>query len=138
MAKAELGTKRTCGNCAARFYDLGRDPIICPKCSTTFIPAPVSRAKPEKAAPVKPKPAEDEEELEGAELVTLEDADDEDGTTGAVKAASLDDDDEDNDDIDIDLELADEELSKQVDIVDDEDVDDPDDIIEDDDDEDDD
>lgn len=32
MAKAEWGTKRTCTTCGARFYDLQRDPIICPKC----------------------------------------------------------------------------------------------------------
>ena len=34
MAKPELGTKRVCVACAARFYDLGRQPAICPKCST--------------------------------------------------------------------------------------------------------
>lgn len=32
MAKPEWGVKRTCLSCAARFYDLGRDPIICPNC----------------------------------------------------------------------------------------------------------
>jgi uncharacterized protein (TIGR02300 family) len=26
------GTKRVCTNCTARFYDLGRRPIVCPKC----------------------------------------------------------------------------------------------------------
>lgn len=32
MAKPEWGTKRTCTTCGARFYDMQRDPIICPKC----------------------------------------------------------------------------------------------------------
>ena len=32
MVQPELGTKRTCQQCASRFYDLGRDPIVCPKC----------------------------------------------------------------------------------------------------------
>ena len=32
MAKPELGTKRLCGSCAAKFYDLSKDPITCPKC----------------------------------------------------------------------------------------------------------
>ncbi|MBO0711819.1 MAG: TIGR02300 family protein, partial [Acetobacteraceae bacterium] len=32
MAKAELGTKRLCANCGAKFYDLNKDPIVCPKC----------------------------------------------------------------------------------------------------------
>jgi len=39
--KAERGTKLTCQNteCGSRFYDLNRDPIICPKCGTTYDPA---------------------------------------------------------------------------------------------------
>jgi uncharacterized protein (TIGR02300 family) len=36
VPKADLGQKRVCGNCAAKFYDLGRNPIICPKCGTEF------------------------------------------------------------------------------------------------------
>ena len=34
--KAERGTKRTCQECEARFYDLNRDPIICPMCGVVF------------------------------------------------------------------------------------------------------
>ncbi len=34
MAKAELGTKRVCVACGARFYDLTKSPAICPKCAT--------------------------------------------------------------------------------------------------------
>ena len=34
MAKPEWGAKRTCHNCGARFYDLCREPIVCPVCST--------------------------------------------------------------------------------------------------------
>ncbi len=36
--KAERGTKRTCQNpeCGSRFYDLNRDPIVCPICQTTY------------------------------------------------------------------------------------------------------
>ena len=36
MAKPELGTKRLCGSCGAKFYDLSKDPIVCPKCGTVF------------------------------------------------------------------------------------------------------
>jgi uncharacterized protein (TIGR02300 family) len=32
LVKASWGTKRTCQNCAARFYDLNKSPIKCPKC----------------------------------------------------------------------------------------------------------
>ena len=34
MAKPELGNKRVCVSCSARFYDLLKQPAICPKCST--------------------------------------------------------------------------------------------------------
>jgi uncharacterized protein (TIGR02300 family) len=36
--KAERGTKRTCQKpeCGSRFYDLNRDPIVCPICQTVL------------------------------------------------------------------------------------------------------
>jgi uncharacterized protein (TIGR02300 family) len=42
VSKAELGTKRLCGNCGAKFYDVLKDPIVCPKCSTVFVPPAVT------------------------------------------------------------------------------------------------
>ena len=46
MAKPELGTKRLCGSCGAKFYDLSKDPIVCPKCGTVFeIVVPVARGR---------------------------------------------------------------------------------------------
>ena len=36
MTKPELGTKRLCANCCARYYDLNKTPIACPKCGTPF------------------------------------------------------------------------------------------------------
>ncbi|HUI15040.1 MAG TPA: TIGR02300 family protein [Xanthobacteraceae bacterium] len=80
MAKAELGTKRLCANCGAKFYDLNKDPIHCPKCGTVHEVAPVvTRARPE-AAPVVPRPPVPAEEVavpETAEVetVSLEEAD---------------------------------------------------------------
>jgi uncharacterized protein (TIGR02300 family) len=51
VAKPELGTKRLCGNCGAKFYDLSKDPIVCPKCHTVMELATVNaRARPEPAA----------------------------------------------------------------------------------------
>ena len=93
MAKPELGTKRLCGSCGAKFYDLSKDPIVCPKCSTVFqVIVPVTRARPgdagraaaaaaagvaaaAAAAAAKAKEAEVAEQEEGAEFVSLEDAD---------------------------------------------------------------
>ena len=46
--KAERGTKRTCQNpeCGSRFYDLNRDPIVCPICQSTYqvVASPVAMA----------------------------------------------------------------------------------------------
>ncbi len=38
MVKPELGVKRTCPSCGARFYDLLKSPAECPKCEHTFDP----------------------------------------------------------------------------------------------------
>ena len=80
MAKPELGTKRLCGNCGATFYDLSKDPIICPKCHTVLELAAVSaRSRPDSAAARAAAPVPEEEtvvpETAEAEFVSLEDAD---------------------------------------------------------------
>src|SRR5213082_2150873 len=45
VAKPEWGTKRICPSCGTRYYDLLRDPIVCPKCSTPFDPEALLRAR---------------------------------------------------------------------------------------------
>jgi uncharacterized protein (TIGR02300 family) len=37
VAKPALGTKRICSGCEAKFYDLGKDPIVCPTCETVYV-----------------------------------------------------------------------------------------------------
>ena len=79
MAKPELGTKRLCGNCGAKFYDLNKDPIVCPKCHTVLeLAAVTTRPRPDAAARA-PAPAAEEEvaapEVADAEFVSLEEAD---------------------------------------------------------------
>jgi hypothetical protein len=51
--KAARGTKRTCqsSSCGSRFYDLTRDPIICPICGSQYV---VASAGPGAVAPVAP------------------------------------------------------------------------------------
>lgn len=45
-SKAERGTKRTCqnGSCGSRFYDLNRDPVVCPMCGSGYVIATVPPA----------------------------------------------------------------------------------------------
>ena len=57
MAKPELGSKRLCGNCGAKFYDLNKNPIACPTCTTAFVvPTPVTRKAPMPGARMRPQP----------------------------------------------------------------------------------
>ena len=82
MAKIELGTKRVCVSCGARFYDLTKVPAVCPKCATE---QPIEQPRPrrtggnvaEERRPKKPVPApgleEAEIEVEGVEEEAEED-----------------------------------------------------------------
>jgi len=38
VAAPDLGIKRICPSCAAKFYDLSNRPIVCPKCTFSFSP----------------------------------------------------------------------------------------------------
>lgn len=97
VAKPEWGVKRGCLNCGTKFYDFGRDPIVCPNCKTSFraedFARPRRSARPERAevapaakAPVPKRPAvADEDE---ADLVEVDEAldvvaDDEEEVNGA-------------------------------------------------------
>ena len=78
MAKPDLGTKRLCSGCGAKFYDLNKTPIVCPKCETVFVPVvAASRARPEAAKAAAPVAAAEAvtPETADAEFVSLEDAD---------------------------------------------------------------
>ena len=121
MAKPELGTKRLCGNCGAKFYDLSKDPIVCPKCHTVMaLAAMTARSRPEPVAAARPVAARQEEtvvpETQDAEFVSLEDADAEaqgnkKGSTEVVEGAE--------DDIEIDESLDDAALIEEQEETDD-------------------
>src|SRR6266446_1814157 len=65
VAKSEWGNKRICPSCGARYYDLLKEPVVCPKCSTPFDPEALLRAR--RARP--PAPVEKEIEPVSAEEV---------------------------------------------------------------------
>ena len=119
MAKPELGTKRLCGNCGAKFYDLNKDPIVCPKCHTVMAlaavatrtrPEPVSAPRPVAPAAAAAAAGEDEvvvPETQDAEFVSLEDADAEaQGKKGEAAEGA-------EDDIEIDQSLDDAALIEE-------------------------
>ena len=91
MVKPELGSKRICVACGAKFYDLRRTPVICPKCGAEQ-PAEQpklrrgggtveDKAKPKSAAVLEPvlEDADLDIVVEDADDAVLEDADDLEG-----------------------------------------------------------
>ena len=74
MARPELGLKRQCMSCGAKFYDLARDPAVCPKCGAVYqAVATSSRAAPPALSRASnTNDDEDETDEQGPELVSLD------------------------------------------------------------------
>nr|WP_046020384.1 TIGR02300 family protein [Magnetospira sp. QH-2] len=82
MAKPEWGIKRTCQSCGMKFYDMRKDPIVCPSCGATFeleratrprrTPTPKASPKPDP----KVKSFDDDEDVVVAEPLEEESIDD--------------------------------------------------------------
>jgi len=112
VAKPELGTKRLCAHCSAKFYDLNKDPIICPKCGTVYEVAPVvTRGRPDAAAaraatpPTVPAEEVAAVEPQEAEFVSLEEADAE--AQGGKKPVETAEPDLEDEDVEMDESLDD-------------------------------
>lgn len=88
MAKPEWGVKRLCTSCAARFYDLGRSPAVCPSCGATLdVVAALRARKPAKVVAEDKAKIRDEEDIE--DVAVFDDEEDE----GVL---DIDEDDEDD------------------------------------------
>ncbi|HWL81129.1 MAG TPA: TIGR02300 family protein [Roseomonas sp.] len=105
MAKPELGLKRTCVACGAKFYDLARQPAVCPKCGTEQ-PAEQPRLR-RAAAPVEEKVKKRPVPEADSDDVDLEDVD----TDESLDDAEDLEDAEDDLDTDIEVETDREEES---------------------------
>ena len=89
MPKPEWGSKRDCASCGARFYDLKRTPIVCPKCDTLWsepkpkAPSASAAARAAARTPVPPpvlavEPDEAEALVADDDLIEEDDLDDDD------------------------------------------------------------
>ena len=112
MAKPEWGIKRICASCGARFYDLRRNPIICPKCETEFkVEQPAARRR-SRPAPAEAKPPKKEEAAvavkEEAAVAVKEEA------AVAVEVTPVVDDDAEDDEIEEELAEIDDESDDDV------------------------
>ncbi|MGC4024230.1 MAG: TIGR02300 family protein [Mesorhizobium sp.] len=96
MAKAELGSKRIDPETGRKFYDLNKDPIVSPYTGKSYPRSYFDTGNEkviEEEEEVETKELDGEEE--GAELVSLEDADNE--ASGGDDLPDLDDDEDDVD-----------------------------------------
>ncbi|MEM0908425.1 MAG: TIGR02300 family protein [Pseudomonadota bacterium] len=100
MPRPELGIKRLCPNCGAKYYDLNRDPAICPMCGALFATGAVAAVRPETANEEENDDLETDDE--DVELVTLEEADEEETIADAVG----DDDIDTGESVDVDTDDA--------------------------------
>ncbi len=92
--KAARGTKRTCQGCGARFYDLNRDPIICPVCGAEYrLSGEAAQAHALRAAEAREQQSEAgvAAETEGAEVISLESAATGDDEIPDIESGDLDD-----------------------------------------------
>ncbi|MEO0834364.1 MAG: TIGR02300 family protein, partial [Pseudomonadota bacterium] len=98
MTKPELGTKRDCPECGARFYDLHKEPAHCPKCHNEFIPEALLKPRKTRVEEEKPVNTEDEDTAEENENVTsLDEADAENRNPASKRKTALDEDDSTDD-----------------------------------------
>ena len=109
MAKPKLGIKRTCLSCSAKFYDLEKNPILCPACGAEFDPESAMKLKRGRSAPANDdKPAKEvkkevektdddmdlDVDLDDDDEDVLEDTSDLDDDDDVPGVASKDDDDD--------------------------------------------
>lgn len=137
LTKPELGTKRDCPECGARFYDLHKEPAHCPKCHHDFIPEALLKPRKTRAEEEKVVKTDDEDDAEETtEVKSLDEADAEKRAPESKRKTALDEDDDDDDDdsddgedipdiedIAVDLDDDDDEESNDSILVDDSDDD---------------
>jgi uncharacterized protein (TIGR02300 family) len=108
VAKPELGGKRQCLTCATKFYDLNRDPILCPKCGAVFQVAPLARVA------ARPMDEETETEKDETEVVSLSEVEDAENKPDAIE---IDDDVEIDDADEADDTFLEEEEGEDDDVA---------------------
>ena len=80
-----LGMKRTCPECSARFYDLNRDPIECPKCGAKFTVEPILPSREDQQQAMEEAAAPEPAEETADDDITLDDAAEDVDDAAAVK-----------------------------------------------------
>ena len=114
MAKPEWGTKRICLSCGARFYDMQRDPIVCPACSATLDLTAHSRPRRSRAAAKTVAVEPDEVEVDDTEETAAAAKGDDQDDDVADDASESDEEDSDSAIEDV-SELGDDDMTDVID-----------------------
>lgn len=105
MVKAEWGLKRVCLHCGTRYYDMKKNPPVCPSCGTTFDPEVMMKSRRSRSsAEDKKKAVPNPDMIDDLPVVDEEDAED----TLIEDADELGEDDLDVEDV-VEVETEDEE-----------------------------
>lgn len=123
MAKPELGTKRTCPVTGRKFYDLGKDPVVSPY---TGISYPLSTFEVVRggASAAKSVSAEADDDMAGdaeaakVELISLDEAEQEEAASSGKVVVDVDDEVEIEDDGADDDTFLEEEEDENTDVSD--------------------
>lgn len=112
-----LGIKRTCLGCSAKFYDLEKSPIICPKCNKKFNLEDFTKVRRPRKKAVEEELPEDEVEL-GDTIELLDDeAEELEDDVIVVEQIGLDDDENSIEDIEEDSDRLLVELEEENDDI---------------------
>jgi uncharacterized protein (TIGR02300 family) len=96
VAKPEWGTKRICPSCGTRYYDLLREPVICPNCSTPYDPEAFLKSR--RARPI-PAVAKELEPVGGEELDTELETEEADAAEEEEEAVALEEAEEEDEEL---------------------------------------
>lgn len=94
MPKEEWGVKRACPSCSTRFYDLQNNPMVCPACGHEFTLESLTGAKSRTMQADKPDAQNQDNAVDDADDVILED--DEDDTDVDLGDDILEEDEDDD------------------------------------------
>jgi len=122
LAKPELGEKRRCLSCESKFYDLNKEPPVCPKCSAVFELQVSDKPEPKAKVPDEKPKTEEVVVASDPDTISLEEADEDDGDTvdgeeipaDIPDAETSDDDETDSDDTFLEDDDDNDELTNLV------------------------
>ena len=115
MVKESWGAKRTCPKCETRFYDLNKDPLICPNCGNTFSLeslTEVFKKSPKESAPKKEKTqatSPEVQEIEPEDIILDDELDEDSNSNVDIEDDLLEEEEDDSNPMEVIADVPKEE-----------------------------